>query len=153
MKNIKLFKLFENNTGKIVYRGLNRDYNNGYDGVQYYTENISYAKVFGNNIKSFHLSLKDVMDLDKWNGKLSKETRSYYGGNLFTIHSTYMDKESKSYGYKGLRDILLTELNQDEFFNFQKEFKNARIIKGRDSGNESQVVYAVRDKNLIQDIS
>lgn len=152
MKNIKSFKLFESNTGVIVYRGLNKDFSKDYDDIQYYAENIAYAKVFGSKIKSFHLSLKDVMDLDKWNDKLSKETKSRYG-NLFTIHSTYMNKDSENYGYKGLRDTLLRELNQDEFFNFQKEFLNARVIKGRDSGNESQVVYAVRDKSLIHDIS
>ncbi len=149
MKYIKQFESFSN---KIVYRALKRDFDPDYDEVEYYAENPGYARVFGDNVKSFHIDLQDVMDLDKWNDKLPAESKEYYNGNLFTIHSTYMNKDSEDYGYRGLRDTLLVELGVDEFVGFQKEFNSARIIKGRDSGNESQIVYAVRDKSLIKAI-
>ncbi len=89
------------------------------------------------------------MDLDKWNAMLPKESLEHYGGHLFTVHSTYMQKESEDYGYRGLRDMLLVEVSKEAFYDFQTEFNNAKIIKGRDSGNESQIVYAVRDKSLV----
>ena len=152
MKEIKSFNLFKNSNRKIVYRGLRREFDMDFDGVEYYAENKSYARVFGNNIKAFYLDERDVMDLDVWNSKLSQETRDRYHGNLFTIHSTYMYKESEDYGYRYLRDTIFRDLNREEFNNFQKEFNNARIIKGRDSGNESQIVYAVRDKSLVEEV-
>lgn len=154
MKQIKTFESFNTPTNipHTVYRGLNRDFNTDYDDIQYYAENKEYAKVFGDNVKAFNIDLQDVLDLDKWNAKLSAESKEYYNDNLFTIHSTYLNKESEDYGYRGLRDTLLRELGKEEFINFQKEFNSARIIKGRDSGNESQIVYAVRDKSLIKEL-
>lgn len=154
MRQIKTFESFDNSNkkGKIVYRGLRRDFNNDYDGVQFYAEDIRYAKVFGDRVKSFYLIEEDVMDLGKWNAMLSKETLDKYGGTLFAIHSTYMNKDSENYGYRYLRDTLYNEVSKEEFYNFQREFNNAKIIKGRDSGNESQVVYAVSDKSLVHQI-
>lgn len=149
MKQIKTFEAFDTYPGKIVFRALRREFNKDYDGVQYYAENPVYTRVFGNNMKQFHLKMEDVMDLDKWNAKLSKETRDFYNGNLFTVHSTYMYPESENYGYRDLRDTILVELGKDEFYNFQKEFNTAKIIKGKDSGNETETVYAVRDKSLV----
>lgn len=149
MNKIIPFKLFESYEKKIVFRGLKREFDENYDEVQYYAENRNYARVFGSNIKAFYIELKDVMDLDEWNNKLSKETQSHYDGHLFTVHSTYLYKESENYGYRGLRDMILVECGKEEFYNFQRAFNNAKIVKGRDSGNESQIVYAVRDNSLI----
>lgn len=155
MRNIKTFKLFESRNTKMVYRGIKRDYDKNYNDIQYYAENVNYAKVFGHKIKMFYLIYddKDVMDLDKWNSKLSEKTRKYFGGEVFTVHSTYLNKNSEDYGYKGLKDYIYMDLGIKEFEKFNKEFINAKVIKGRDSGNESQIVYAVRDNKLIYDLS
>jgi hypothetical protein len=146
------FKLFEKNIRKIVYRSIDGDFDPNYNGIQYYCENKNYAKIFGNNIKSFYINEIDVMYLDDWNNKLSKKTKERYDNHLFTIHETYLNKNSENYGYIGLRNILISDINYTEFINFQKEFSKARIIKGRDSGNESEIVYAVIDNNLIEEI-
>lgn len=155
MKNIKTFKLFESKITKMVYRGIKRDYDKNYNDVQYYAENVNYARVFGDKIKMFLLVYDDkyVMDLDKWNDKLSKETKEIFRSGLFTVHSTYLNENSENYGYKGLKDYIYMDLGIKEFEKFNKEFINAKVIKGRDSGNESQIVYAVRDNNLIHDLS
>lgn len=152
MKQIKTFEAFDTYPGKIVFRALKREFDKDYDGIQYYAENPVYTRVFGNNIKQFHLKMEDVMDLDKWNAMLSKETLKRYGGTLFAVHSTYMDKESENYGYRYVRDTLYNEVSKEAFYEFQKEFNSAKIIKGKDSGNESQTVYAVRDKSLVTPI-
>lgn len=155
MKNIKSFKLFEN-VSKIVYRAIKRDYDKNYNEIQYYAENPQYARIFGDKVMQFYLNCdeKYIMDLDKWNSKLSKDTLDIFNTeHLFAIHSTYLNPESDDYAYKGLTDYIFLDLGKEEFMKFNEEFLNAKVIKGRDSGNESQKVYAVRDKSVILKLS
>lgn len=136
-----------------VYRGINGEFSPNYKGVQYFAVNKRYAGVFGRNIEEFRLKSVDILDLDSWNKKWGVENVDF-GQGLLTVHQNnlsnleeWRDRIENSLFAVGV------EVSKEEIDSFIKEVENAKIIKGEDIGNRGQIVFAVKDKSLVEPIN
>ena len=139
-----------------VYRGIKGDFKSDFKGTQYFAVNKRYAGVFGNNIEEFKLKSSEVLDLDEWNKKLELENE-FLGQGFLTIHSDNIDNPEEWSNSLYEKLMFREDLSEEALISIIKEFesavKNAKIIKGEDVGNNGQIVYAVKDKTLIEPIN
>lgn len=136
-----------------VYRGINGEFDSNYKGTQYFAVQKKYAGVFGRNIEEFKIKSPDILDLDNWNKRWGVE-KVGFGQGLLTVHQDNLSdlKEWKT----RIRYSLLAEgieLPKEELDAFIKEVENAKIIKGEDIGNKGQIVFAIKDKTLVEPIN
>ena len=141
-----------------IYRGIRGEFSEDYTGVQYFAVNKRYSEVFGSNIESFRLKSPDILDLDKWNRDLGIDKPQLFSNQGFlTVHSQNLD-DIDNWGDQ-LYIHLLTDggYPKDDAKNLSKSFvkaaKEAKIIKGEDVGNTGQIVFAVKDKTLVEPIN
>lgn len=137
----------------VVYRGINGEFDSNYKGTQYFAVQKKYAGVFGRNIEEFKIKSPDILDLDNWNKRWGVE-KVGFGQGLLTVHQDNLSdlKEWKT----RIRYSLLAEgieLPKEELDAFIKEVENAKIIKGEDIGNKGQIVFAIKDKTLVEPIN
>lgn len=136
-----------------VYRGINSEFSPTYKGVQYFAVQKRYAGVFGRNIEEFRIKSPDILDLDDWNKRWGVE-KVDFGQGLLTVHQDNLSnlKEWRT----RIKNSLLAvgvEVSKEELDSFIKEVENAKIIKGEDIGNTGQIVFAVKDKSLVEPIN
>lgn len=136
-----------------VYRGINGEFSSDYKGVQYFAVQKRYAGVFGRNIEEFKIKSPDILDLDDWNKKWGVE-KIDFGQGLLTVHQDNLSnlKEWRT----RIKNSLLAvgvEVSKEELDSFIKEVEDAKIIKGEDIGNTGQIVFAVKDKSLVEPIN
>ena len=137
----------------LVYRGINGEFDSSYKGTQYFAVQKRYAGVFGRNIEEFKIKSPDILDLDDWNKRWGVE-KVGFGQGLLTVHQDNLSdlKEWKTrIGYSLLAEGI--ELAKEELDAFIKEVENAKIIKGEDIGNKGQIVFAIKDKTLVEPIN
>lgn len=137
----------------LVYRGINGEFDSSYKGTQYFAVQKRYAGVFGRNIEEFKIKSPDILDLDNWNKRWGVENVGF-GQGLLTVHQDNLSdlKEWKTrIGYSLLAEGI--EVAKEELDAFIKEVENAKIIKGEDIGNKGQIVFAIKDKTLVEPIN
>lgn len=137
----------------LVYRGINGEFSPNYKGVQYFAVNKRYAGVFGRNIEEFRIKSTDILDLDDWNKKWGVE-KVDFGQGLLTVHQDNLSnlKEWRT-RIKNSLFAVGVEVSKEELDSFMKEVEDAKIIKGEDIGNIGQIVFAVKDKSLVEPIN
>jgi hypothetical protein len=136
-----------------VYRGINGEFSSNYKGVQYFAVNKRYAGVFGRNIEEFRIKSTDILYLDNWNKKWGVE-KVDFGQGLLTVHQDNLSnlKEWRTRIENSLLAVGV-EVSKEELDSFIKEVEDAKIIKGEDIGNTGQIVFAVKDKSLVEPIN
>ena len=136
-----------------VYRGINGEFDSNYKGTQYFAVQKRYAGVFGRNIEEFKIKSPDILDLGDWNKKWGVE-KIDFGQGLLTVHQDNLSdlKEWRS----RIKNSLIAEgikVSKEELDTFISEVENAKIIKGEDIGNKGQIVFAIKDKSLVEPIN
>lgn len=136
-----------------VYRGINGEFDSNYKGTQYFAVQKRYASVFGRNIEEFKIKSPEILDLDDWNKRWGVEDVDF-GQGLLTVHQENLGdlKEWK----KRIKNSLLAvgaDVPLYEVDAFIDSVENAKIIKGEDIGNKGQIVFAIKDKTLVEPIN
>jgi hypothetical protein len=136
-----------------VYRGINGEFDSNYKGTQYFAVQKRYASVFGRNIEEFKIKSPEILDLDDWNKRWGVEGVDF-GQGLLTVHQENLGdlKEWK----KRIKNSLIAvsaDVPSYEIDAFIDSVKNAKIIKGEDIGNKGQIVFAIKDKTLVEPIN
>lgn len=136
-----------------VYRGINGEFDSNYKGTQYFAVQKRYASVFGRNIEEFKIKSPEILDLDDWNKRWGVENADF-GQGLLTVHQENLGdlKEWK----KRIKNSLLAvgaDVPLYEVDAFIDSVENAKIIKGEDIGNKGQIVFAIKDKTLVEPIN
>lgn len=140
-----------------VYRGINGDFANTYAGVQYFAVNKRYAGVFGKNIEAFRLNSPDILDLDEWNEQLGIDNpKVNFGQGFLTVHAENVNNVEE-WGYNLFIHLITEGYQKEDATSWSNKFmaavKKAKIIKGEDVGNKGEIVFAVKDKSLIEPIN
>ena len=135
------------------YRGIQGQYSEDYNGVQYFSVNEKYAKVFGKNIIKANIAKNKILDLEKWNKRLRELglKGGMFGQGILTIDKSLFDENKKftTEGWKPTAMRVKMTLGVAEFNEFVKEFNNADVIYGEDIGNKGEFVYAVKNNEAI----
>lgn len=137
----------------LVYRGINGEFDSNYKGTQYFAVQKRYAGVFGRNIEEFKIKSPDILDLDDWNKRWGVE-KVDFGQGLLTVHQDNLS-DLKEWRTRIKNSLLAegVEVSKEELDSFIKEVENAKIIKGEDIGNKGQIVFAIKDKTLVEPIN
>lgn len=136
-----------------VYRGINGEFDSNYKGTQYFAVQKRYAGVFGRNIEEFKIKSPEILDLDDWNKRWGVENVDF-GQGLLTVHQDNLGnlKEWK----QRIKNSLLAvgaDVPSYEVDAFIDSVENAKIVKGEDIGNKGQIVFAIKDKTLVEPIN
>lgn len=137
----------------LVYRGINGEFDSNYKGTQYFAVQKRYAGVFGRNIEEFKIKSPDILDLDDWNKRWGVD-KIDFGQGLLTVHQDNLS-DLKEWRNRIKNSLLAegVEVSKEELDTFIKEVENAKIIKGEDIGNKGQIVFAIKDKTLVEPIN
>jgi hypothetical protein len=152
---VSLIREYQIESLPAVYRGINGDFSPNYKGTQYFAVQKRYAGVFGRNIEEFKIKSPDILDLSDWNTKW--QTENFFGGQGLLTIGSYMLNDLKKWERDIYFDLVKKGFSKEEATlesaDFIKEVENAKIIKGEDIGNKGQVVFAVKDKTLVEPIN
>lgn len=135
-----------------VYRCINDEYNNEYNGFGFFAINKEYSEKFGENCYSFIVDINraKILNLEKWNKLYTQKTGK--NGNLFNrqqglfvIGSMAIDD-----GYEKELKAFSQALGESLSQKFTYDFNTCDAIYGEDAGYPGEFVFAIKNKSIIK---
>jgi DNA repair protein RadC len=141
----------ENGEPLVVYRAIQGELDYQKSGYQFFTPNINYAKIYGNNLFSCFLDIKNLLDFEYYN-KIIKDNKidcGYSNEGLFQMGNYNLEK--------GLIKVYQSQLGclqfdapelADEIYD---KLNTAEGIVGYEAGHYGKAIsYLIKNPNQIK---